>query len=68
MTLRRHPPAVVATVFALATAASLGPHLAMLGYRVTGATPPAELLLLCPLHQLEAGRPPAFTVHARPLT
>jgi hypothetical protein len=68
MTLRRHPQAVVAVVFTCATLLSLGPHLMMLGYRVAGATPPAALLLLCPLHRLGAGHAPALVLHARPLT
>jgi hypothetical protein len=68
VTLRRHPQALVATVFALATVASLGPHVLMLGYQATGSRPPAELLLLCPLHRLEPARAPALTVHAKPLT
>jgi hypothetical protein len=55
-------------VFTCATLLSLGPHLMMLGYWVAGATPPAALLLLCPLHRLGAGHAPALVLHARPLT
>ncbi|HEY5429007.1 MAG TPA: hypothetical protein VIK04_07790 [Solirubrobacteraceae bacterium] len=68
MTLRSHPRAVAALVFTFATLVSLGPHLMILGYQVAGATPPAGLLLLCPLHRLEAERAPALVLHARPLT
>jgi hypothetical protein len=71
MKLRRHPNLVVAVVFAVATLASLGPHLMMLGYTVAGAKPPAALLLICPLHRLDApghsGAQP-FVLKATPLT
>jgi hypothetical protein len=68
MSLRRHPNLVVAVVFAVATLASLGPHLLMLGYRVAGSTPPAAVLFICPLHRLDT--PPAhpFVLKAKPLT
>jgi hypothetical protein len=71
MRLRRHPNLVVAVVFAVATLASVGPHLMMLGYSVAGAQPPAALLLVCPLHRLDAsGRTHAhsFVLKAKPLT
>jgi hypothetical protein len=68
MTLRRHPRAVVALVFALGTFLSLGPHLLMLGYQVAGVSPPPALLLMCPLHRLEVERAPALVLHVRPLT
>ena len=68
MTVRRHPQAVVAVVFTCATLLSMGPHLLMLGYKMAGAAPPAALLLLCPLHQIEARETPRFTLHVRPLT
>jgi hypothetical protein len=68
MKLRRHPHLVVAVVFALATIASLGPHLLMLGYSVAGAKPPAALLFVCPLHRADAGSAPHFVLKARPLT
>jgi hypothetical protein len=66
--LRRHPQIVVAVVFAIATLASLGPHLLMLGYSVAGAKPPPALLLVCPLHRLDT--PPAhqFVLKAKPLS
>lgn len=63
MKLRLHPNLVVALVFAVATLASLGPHLMMLGYSVAGAKPPAALLLVCPLHRLDA----SGHAHAQPL-
>ncbi len=68
MSLRRHPQIVVVLVFAVATLASLGPHLLMLGYSVAGAKPPAALLLICPLHRLDP--PPAhqFVLKAKPLS
>jgi hypothetical protein len=68
MSLRGHPQMVVAVVFAIATLASLGPHLLMLGYSVAGAKPPAALLLVCPLHRLDT--PPAhpFVLKAKPLS
>jgi hypothetical protein len=68
MSLRRHPQIVVAVVFAIATLASLGPHLLMLGYSVAGAQPPPALLLVCPLHRLDT--PPAhqFVLKAKPLS
>jgi len=66
MSPRRHPAAIAIAVFTLATGVSLGPHLLMLGYAVAGARPPAALLLLCPLHHLQAARP-AFALHAPPL-
>jgi len=68
MSLRRHPNLVVALVFAVATLASLGPHLLMLGYSVAGAKPPAALLLVCPLHRLDTPHPHAFVLKAKPLT
>jgi hypothetical protein len=55
-------------VFALATVASLGPHLLMLGYSVAGAKPPSALLFVCPLHRLDARPAPEFVLKARPLT
>jgi hypothetical protein len=70
MFLRRHPQIVVAIVFVLATFASLGPHLLILGYGVAGARPPAELLLVCPLHRLESSPAhpvPHLVLHAKPL-
>jgi hypothetical protein len=68
MSLRRHPNLVVAVVFAVATLASLGPHLLMLGYSVAGARPPAALLFVCPLHRLDAGQAHTFVLKAKPLT
>jgi hypothetical protein len=68
MMLRRHPHLVFAVVFALATVASLGPHLLMLGYSVAGAKPPSALLFVCPLHRLDARPAPEFVLKARPLT
>ncbi|HEY1714588.1 MAG TPA: hypothetical protein VGG07_16930 [Solirubrobacteraceae bacterium] len=71
MKLRRHPNLVVAVVFAVATLASLGPHLMMLGYSVAGAKPPAALLLVCPLHRLDASghsHAQPFVLTAKPLT
>ena len=68
MNLRRHPNLVVAVVFAVATLASLGPHLMMLGYSVAGARPPAALLFVCPLHRLDAPRAHGFVLRAKALT
>lgn len=66
MRLRRHPQAVVVTVFALATVAALGPHLLMLGYDMAGVRPPAAVLLFCPLHHLFEQHS-HWALHARPL-
>jgi hypothetical protein len=71
MFLRRHPQVVVVLVFVLATVASLGPHLLILGYGVAGARPPAELRLLCPLHYLDshpAHPAQRLVLQAKPLT
>jgi hypothetical protein len=68
MSLRRHPHVVAALVFVLATVASLGPHLLLLGYSVAGAKPPPALLFVCPLHRLDAGPAPQFVLKAKPLT
>jgi hypothetical protein len=68
MSLRRHPNVVVAVVFVVATLASLGPHLLMLGYSVAGAKPPAALLFVCPLHRLDSGHAHSFVLKAKPLT
>ena len=71
MKVRRHPTLVVAVVFAVATLASLGPHLMMLGYSVAGAQPPPALLLVCPLHRLDDSRhgdAHPFVLKAKPLT
>lgn len=68
MRLRRHPNLVIAMVFAVATLASLGPHLLMLGYSVAGARPPAAVLFLCPLHRLDAGHAHSFVLKAKPLS
>jgi hypothetical protein len=68
MNLRRHPNLVVAVVFAVATLASLGPHLMMLGYSVAGARPPAALLFVCPLHRLDTPDAHGFALKAKPLT
>jgi len=68
MSLRRHPHVLVAVVFALATLASLGPHLLMLGYSVAGAKPPSALLFVCPLHRLDTGQAHEFVLKAKPLT
>jgi hypothetical protein len=68
MSLRRHPHVVVAVVFALATLASLGPHLLMLGYSVAGARPPSALLFVCPLHRLDTAQANDFVLQAKPLT
>jgi hypothetical protein len=66
MRLRAH--LIAPAVIVLATLASLGPHLLMLGYHVAGAAPPSELLLLCPLHHLTSAHPaPSWTVPAKPL-
>ncbi|MBV9309878.1 MAG: hypothetical protein JOZ73_03560 [Solirubrobacterales bacterium] len=53
-------------VFALLTAtlASLGPHLAMFGYDLAGAHPPAALLFVCPLHRLSSEKAPALVIRA----
>jgi len=59
---------IAPTVLGLATLLSLGPHLLMLGYHVAGASPPAELVLFCPLHHLaDAHRASTWTLRARPL-
>ena len=68
MKLRRHPNLVVAVVFAVATLASLGPHILMLGYRVAGTNPPHALLFICPLHRLDTPQPHTFVLKAKPLT
>ena len=68
MNLRRHPNLVVAVVFAVATLASLGPHLMILGYSVAGARPPAALLFICPLHRLDHPAAHGFALKAKPLT
>jgi hypothetical protein len=68
MNLRRHPNLVVAVVFCVATLASVGPHLLMLGYSVAGVTPPPALLFVCPLHRLESGHAHTFVLKAKPLT
>lgn len=65
MSLLRRPTAVAITALLLASVVSLGPHLALLGYQLAGARPPAALLFLCPLHHLVAAQPPSFA-HARP--
>jgi hypothetical protein len=58
------PPAAIA----LATLLSLGPHLLILGYQVAGTAPPAELLLLCPLHHAQSvHQASAWSVAAKPL-
>jgi len=67
MSLRRHPNLVVAVVFAVATLASIGPHLLMLGYSVAGVRPPAALLFVCPLHRLDAPSAHPFVLKAKPL-
>jgi hypothetical protein len=70
MTLRR-PQVVTALVFVLATFASIAPHLTILVYQAVGATPPAGLLLFCPLHhafgEVHHAAPPSFQLQARPL-
>jgi hypothetical protein len=68
MRLRRHPNLVAAVVFAVATLASAGPHLLILGYSVAGAKPPAALLFVCPLHRLDGGPARGFVLKAKPLT
>ena len=68
MSLRRHPQILVAVVFAMATLASLGPHLLMLGYSVAGAKAPAALLFICPLHHLDAPSAHQFVLKAKPLS
>lgn len=68
MNLRRHPNLVVAVVFAVATLASIGPHLMILGYSVADARPPAALLFICPLHRLDQPRAHGFVLKAKPLT
>lgn len=55
-------------VFAVATLASLGPHILMLGYRVAGTNPPPALLFICPLHRLDTPQPHTFVLNAKPLT
>jgi hypothetical protein len=56
------------TVIVLALLVSFGPHLLMLGYHLAGAAPPAELLLVCPLHNGGSAHPaPSWTLHAKPL-
>jgi hypothetical protein len=68
MRLRPRAQLIPLAVVVLATLASFGPHLLMLGYHVAGAAPPSELLLLCPLHHVTAAHPaPSWTVHAKPL-
>jgi hypothetical protein len=68
MSLRRHPHIVAAVIFALATLASLGPHLLILGYSVAGAKPPPALLLVCPLHRLDSSPAHKFVLKAKPLS
>jgi hypothetical protein len=68
MRVRRHPRFVVAVVFAIATLASLGPHLLMLGYSVAGAKPPATLLLVCPLHRLDTPTAHQLVLKPKPLS
>jgi hypothetical protein len=68
MKLRRHPHLIAAVVFALATVASLGPHLLMVGYSVAGTRPPAALIFVCPLHRLDSGHVQQFVLKAKPLT
>jgi hypothetical protein len=66
------PNVVVAVVVTLAMLGSLGPHLLMLGFKVTGAPPPAALAYFCPLHQLAGSSSHAdsnaLVLHAKPLT
>jgi hypothetical protein len=70
MTLRR-PQILTVVVFVIATFVSFAPHLAVLAYQAAGATPPAGLLLFCPLHHALGETPHAapapFALHARPL-
>jgi hypothetical protein len=70
MTVRR-PQVLTAIIFGLATLASFGPHLTVLVYQAAGATPPAGLLLFCPLHhafgEIHHAAPPPFQLHAKPL-
>jgi hypothetical protein len=68
MKLRHHPHLIAAMVFVLATFASLGPHLLMVGYSVAGAKPPAALSFVCPLHRLDSAHEPKFVLKAKPLT
>jgi hypothetical protein len=68
MTVHRLRSMIVAFVFALATVGTLGPHMMMLGYKLAGARPPAELLLFCPLHRLDASHEgSSWTLSAKPL-
>jgi hypothetical protein len=68
MRLRTRAQLIPPAVIVLATLASFGPHLLMLGYHVAGAAPPSELLLLCPLHHVTSVHPvPSWMVHAKPL-
>jgi hypothetical protein len=58
---------VAPVVLALAMLASLGPHLAILGYEMAGARPPATLVFFCPLHSRSRSDPaPQWSVHAKP--
>jgi hypothetical protein len=61
---------VALVVFALATLVSFAPHLSILVFQMVGATPPAGLLLFCPLHhfgEVHHAATPAFQLNARPL-
>jgi hypothetical protein len=48
------PNVIVVLGLVVATLASLGPHMMILGYTLADAKPPAALVFLCPLHRLEA--------------
>jgi hypothetical protein len=65
---RRLRSSVVApVVLVLALVASLGPHLAILGYQFAGARPPASLVFFCPLHSRSLAHPgPVWSLHAKP--
>jgi hypothetical protein len=72
MRLARRPNVIVVLGLLVATLASLGPHMMILGYTLADAKPPAALVFLCPLHRLEAPSPsPAssasrLVLHAKP--
>jgi hypothetical protein len=54
----------------VATLASLGPHMMILGYTIADAKPPAALVFMCPLHRLEAPSAASsasrLVLHAKP--
>jgi hypothetical protein len=63
----RSPNALVAIALSIATLASLGPHLVMVGYKVAGARPPAALVFFCLLHHTGQRPSTALAARTRPL-